>query len=228
MIARVAWLAATVLLYALARAAQARAKGHALVSPVVWPAAILIAAILVLGADPAEYARATAPLGWLLGPATVALAVPLYARLGELRRAWVPAACALVAGSLTAVLVAIGVAWALGAGPETLRSLAPKSVTTPIAMAIADALGGIAPLAAAAVIATGALGALFGGAALDAARVRDPRARGFAMGVAAHGMGTARALQLDLVTGTWSGVAMTLNGVLTAFALPIAWAIFAR
>jgi len=157
---------------------------------------------------------------WVLGPATVALAVPLYEALPALRKSLLPVAAALAAGSITAVVSAVLIGKLLGAGPETLRSLAPKSVTTPIAMAIARAIGGAAPLAAVFVILTGAVGALSGAGLLDRLGIRGARARGLALGVAAHGMGTARAFQLGAECGVFATLAMTLNGIATALLLP--------
>jgi len=115
--------------------------------------------------------------------------------------------------------VAIG--WLLGASRQTLASLAPKSVTTPIAMGISEQLGGLPSLTAVLVILTGILGAMLGRWVLDAVRVRDWRARGIAVGTAAHGIGTARALQVNEVAGAFSGLAMGLNGLATAVLLPL-------
>jgi putative effector of murein hydrolase len=118
----------------------------------------------------------------------------------------------------------VGIAWLLGASPVTLASLAPKSVTTPIAMAVAERLGGLPSLTAVLVVTTGIVGAMSAKAVLDAVRVRDPAARGFATGVAAHGIGTARAFQVSEETGAFAGLGMGLNAILTAIALPVlAW-----
>jgi predicted murein hydrolase (TIGR00659 family) len=222
-IVHAAWLALTAALYVGARHAQARAGGHPLVSPVLLPAAVIVAALQLAHRDAGEYRSAGAPLLWLLGPATVALAVPLYRSLRDVRSALAPVATALVVGSAATVASAVGLAKLFGAAPETMRALAAKSVTTPIAMAITEEIGGAPALAAVFVIVTGGLGAVFGGAIFDRIGVRDERARGFATGVVAHGMGTARAFQVSLLTGTFSGIAMTLNGVLTAFVLPVVW-----
>jgi putative effector of murein hydrolase len=156
----------------------------------------------------------------LLGPATVALAVPLVENLAKVRRALLPMAAALIAGSLTAIVSAVGVAALMGAPPEILASLAPKSVTTPIAMGVAERLGGIPTLTAVLVISTGIIGAMIVTPLMNLLRVRDYAARGFAVGIAAHGIGTARAFQVDPVAGTFAGLAMGLNGVVTAVLAP--------
>jgi len=158
---------------------------------------------------------------FLLGPATVALAVPLYANFDRLKKNLVPIAGGLVAGSLAAVLSALGIGWALGASRESLLSLAPKSVTTPIAMGIAEKLGGLPSLTAVLVVATGILGAVLARSTLNLLRIEDHAVRGFAVGVAAHGIGTARAFQVSETMGAFAGLAMGLNGLLTAFLFPL-------
>jgi putative effector of murein hydrolase len=158
---------------------------------------------------------------FLLGPATVALAVPLYLNRAEVRRALVPMLLALLAGSATAILCAVVMAKALGASAETVVSLAPKSATTPIAMAISEQLGGLPSLTAAMVIATGIFGALVATPILDLLRIKDLRGRGFAAGVAAHGLGTARAFQVHELAGTFAGIALGLNGIATALLAPL-------
>jgi putative effector of murein hydrolase len=132
---------------------------------------------------------------------------------------------ALVAGSLTAVATAMLIGKVMGASREVIISLAPKSVTTPIAMGIAELTGGLPSLTAVLVILTGILGASIGTSVLRIIGVVDPRATGFAMGVASHGIGTARALELGETEGAFAGLAMGLNGLLTAIALPLilAW-----
>lgn len=214
------WIIVTVALYRVARSIQALLRGSSLANTALLPAAALLVVFHFSPTSRESYQKAGEILLWLLGPATVALAVPLYVHLHRVRRALLAAVVSLVAGSLISVAAAVGSAIALSAHVETIRSLAPKSVTTPIAMAIAESIGGAAPLAAAFVIATGAVGALTGSYLFDLLRIRDPRACGFAMGVAAHGMGTARAFQIDATAGIFATVGMTVNGVVTALLLP--------
>jgi len=158
---------------------------------------------------------------FLLGPATVALAVPLYFNRAKLRRLWLPLLGGLVVGSITAAVSAIGIAWLFGGSGETLLSLAPKSVTAPVAMGIAEKLGGLPSLTAILVVATGILGAVLGPMTLNLLRVRDQATRGFALGVTAHGIGTARAFQESEQAGAFSGLAMALNALATAVLLPV-------
>jgi putative effector of murein hydrolase len=127
---------------------------------------------------------------------------------------------------LTAIGTAIGLGWALGASSETLLSLAPKSVTAPVAMGITEQLGGLPSLTAVLVILTGILGAVIGPLVLNLLRIRDWRARGLALGTASHGIGTARALQVNELAGAFSGLAMGLNALATAILLPVLWRVF--
>jgi predicted murein hydrolase (TIGR00659 family) len=158
---------------------------------------------------------------FLLGPATVALAVPLYANLANLKKNLLPIGGALLAGSVTAAVSAVGIGWALGASRETLLSLAPKSATAPIAMGVAEKLGGLPSLTGVLVVCTGILGATLARGTLNVLRIQDHAVRGFAVGVAAHGIGTARAFQVSETMGAFAGLAMGLNGLLTAFLFPL-------
>jgi len=158
---------------------------------------------------------------FLLGPATVALAVPLYQNRAQVREALAPMLAALMAGSATAILSAVLLARWLGASGETVKSIAPKSATTPIAMAISEQVGGLPSVTAALVIATGIIGAVIATPLLDALRIRDWRGRGLSAGVAAHGLGTARAFQVNELAGTFAGIGLALNGVATAILVPI-------
>ena len=162
----------------------------------------------------------------MLGPAVVALAVPLYENRRKVRRTILPIVLALLAGSTTAVVSAVGIAVALGASMETVTSLAPKSVTSPIAMGIAERSGGLPSLTAGLVIITGILGATIGTPLFNAMGVKDWRARGFAMGVTAHGIGTARAFQVNEIAGTFAAIALGLNGVVTAILVPLLIVLF--
>lgn len=192
-----------------------------LANPVLLAVIALVALLQLSGVSYEAYFEGAQFVHFLLGPATVALAVPLYNQLQEMKRAAVPLGVALVVGSTVAMVTAVGTAWLLGASERTLASLAPKSVTTPIAMGIADQIGGLPSLTAVMVILTGILGAVLATYTLNVLRIRDWRARGFAIGVAAHGIGTARALQLNEVAGAFASLAMGLNGVATAVLLPL-------
>jgi predicted murein hydrolase (TIGR00659 family) len=214
------WLTVTLAAYAIADRVARALNRHPLANPVVIAVALVITALSVSNTPFDTYFDGAQFVHFLLGPATVALAVPLVENLAKVRRALLPMAAALIAGSLTAIVSAVGVAALMGASPEILASLAPKSVTTPIAMGVAERLGGIPTLTAVLVISTGIIGAMLVTPLMNLLRVRDYAARGFAVGIAAHGIGTARAFQVDPVAGTFAGLAMGLNGVVTAVLAP--------
>lgn len=222
------WILVTLFFYYLALRIQRALGGTPLANPVLLAAAPIIALLVAADIWIGDYMGGGQALLWLLGPATVGIAVPLYRNFARVRSALLPMSVALAAGSTVAVVSAVLIGDMMGANVETIRSLAPKSVTTPIAMGIAGEIGGLPSLTAAFVIVTGILGAVFGTAFFNLLRIRDSRARGFAMGIAAHGIGTARAFQEDEETGTFSGVAMALNGIVTALLLPTLWLLFAN
>jgi predicted murein hydrolase (TIGR00659 family) len=219
------WLAMTLLAYAIADRLSLAAKRHPLVNPVLIAVTALSAMLWASGTPYATYFEGAQFVHFLLGPATVALAIPLHRNWPVVRRAIVPILAALGAGSLTAVISAVGIAWAFGAPYEVLASLAPKSVTAAIAMGISEGLGGNPSLTAALVITTGVLGAIMVTPMMNAMGLTDYRARGFAAGIASHGIGTARAFQVDPVAGTFAGIALGLNGLITALIVPalMAW-----
>ncbi len=187
-------------------------------------AVILIVALLVGTGTPYQtYFEGAQFVHFLLGPATVALAIPLYRQFQNVRRSAPALLASILAGSLTASLTAVGIAWALGASQETIISIAPKSVTAPVAMGISERLGGLPSLTAVLVILTGILGAMIGPPLMNLVRIRNWAARGVAIGTASHGIGTARALQVNEVAGAFAGLAIGLNALATALLLPLLW-----
>lgn len=191
-----------------------------LVNPVLVAVVALVGVLAVTDTDYRTYFEGAQFVHFLLGPATVALAVPLYRQFAQVRRSAVALIAALVVGSLTAGLSAIIAGRLVGMGPELLMTLAPKSATTPIAMGISEQLGGLPSLTAVLVLLTGMVGAVCGTWLLARLRVTDPHAVGLALGTASHGFGTARSLQLGEAAGAFSGLAMGLNGLATAILLP--------
>ncbi len=216
------WLSATLIAYVVADAISMRLKRHPLANPVVIAAGILVGLLAATKTPYPAYFEGAQFVHFMLGPATVALAVPLYRNIRLVRRSLLPMAMALVAGSVTAAASAVAIAWLFGAPGEVLASLAPKSVTAPIAMELARNLGGIASLAAVLVIATGIIGAIIVTPLMNAMKIRNYAARGFAAGVASHGIGTARAFQVSELAGAFAGIAMGLNGALTSL-LVLLW-----
>jgi len=215
------WLTVTLAAYVAAQWLYERARLNPLLNPVAVAVLLLVALLTATGTEYQTYFEGAQFVHFLLGPATIALAVPLYGHFGEVRAVVLPMLVALLAGAVTAVVTAVGTAALLGASFETLASLAPKSVTTPIAMGISEQIGGLPSLTAVLVILTGILGAMLATPVLNLLGITDWKARGFAAGVAAHGIGTARAFHVSEVAGTFAGIAMGLNGLLTAFIVPL-------
>lgn len=220
------WLTATLAAYVLGDACFRAANRAPIVNPVLIAVACL-AAVLHLTATPyATYFEGAQFVHFLLGPATVALALPLWENLPRVRKAALPLVAALVAGSFTAVFSALAVAKAMGIDEMVLASLAPKSATAPVAIGISQNLGGSPTLTAVLVILTGIIGAVVATPLLNLLRITDWRARGFAVGVASHGIGTARAFQVNPTAGAFAGLGMGLNAIVTAILAPMVLALF--
>lgn len=214
-------LTLTLLVYLLTDGLFQRSGRRALLNPVLVSMLVLIGVLWITGTDYQTYFDGAQFIHFLLGPAIVALAVPLYRGLERIRRLWLPILMAIVIGALVSATSALVIAARLGASHGTLMSLAPKSVTTPVAMGIAEQLGGLPSLTAALVVLTGVLGAVIGPALLTAVGVRDDRARGLALGVSAHGIGTARALQSSGLAGAFAALAMGLMALISSVLLPV-------
>ena len=221
-------LTLTLLAYQGAIWLNRRCNGHPLANPVLIAVIALVTLLALTGTPYPTYFDGAQFVHFLLGPATVALAIPLYAQFDRLKRMAGPLLAALLAGSLTAALSAVLIGKLLGASDATLISLAPKSVTTPIAMGIAERLGGLPSLTAVLVILTGILGAVGAQWLYAVMKCNDPAVRGFALGTASHGIGTARAFQVSEQTGAFSALAMGLNGLLTAVLLPMLMPVLLR
>ena len=219
-------LTLTLLAYQLAFSIYQRSGCKPAVNPVAIAVAIIVAVLMATGTPYHTYFEGAQFVHFLLGPATVALAIPLYTQLARLRRMLLPLLVALVVGSLTACVSAVAIGWALGASLESVRSLAPKSITTPIAMGVAEKIGGLPSLTAVLVVTTGIFGAIAASTLFNVLRIKDAAVRGFALGTAAHGIGTARAFQVSEETGAFSALAMCLNGILTALFLPLLFRTF--
>jgi len=220
------WLPTTIAAYALGLWLHARANAAPLANPLLIAIILIGALVLATGTPYADYFAGAQVLHFLLGPATVALALPLWRHLDTIKRYFWPVMLAIAAGSIIAAGSAVAIAWALGASRATLLSLAPKSVTTPIAISLAEQIGGLPALAAVIVLLTGAVGAVLGRWLLNLLKVTDWRARGLAVGTVSHGIGTARAFQVNATAGAFSGLAMGINGLLTALVLPLLLRLF--
>ncbi len=214
------WLTLTLAIYLLGDVLFRKTRGMPLLHPVFTTVMVLIGLLKLSGVSYSQYFESARFIHLLLGPATVALAVPLYANLSRVKQMLGPLCVALAIGGLTGIVSVLLLGKAFGLSPNVLTSFAPKSVTTPIAMALADRLGGNASLAAAGVIATGVLGCMIVDWVMKPLRIKDDAVIGFALGLSAHGTGTARAFQLSPVAGAFAGLGMGLNGVFTSLVLP--------
>lgn len=198
-----------------------RANFHPLLNPVALSVAALVGILMLTGTPYQDYFDGAQFVHFLLGPATVALAIPLYAQFDKLKSALLPILGALLVGAGTALVSVVGIAWLLGASDTTLISISPKSVTAPIAMGIVEKMGGLPSLTAVLVVSTGILGAALAKYVLDFLRITDHSVRGFSVGVTAHGIGTARAFQVSEEAGAFSGLAMGLHGLAAAVLFPL-------
>ena len=214
----------TLAVYQLALAAYERTRWFFL-QPVLVSMTVLIGVLLLSGLTYQEYRESTFLLSVLLGPTTVALAVPLFLNLRRIRQLLWPTLITLLLAGTFATVLGVALAWAFGAERMMLMTLAPKSVTSPIAMLVAEQIGGVAALAAVFVLITGVLGAICGPELLRRIGVRHPAAQGMALGITAHAVGTARALQESEESGAFAALAMSLMGMLTAVVLPLAVAL---
>ncbi|CAL8967616.1 Inner membrane protein YohK [Rhodoplanes serenus] len=215
------WLTTTLIAYVAADALFVAVGRRPLANPVLIAVTVVSVVLVVSGTPFPAYFAGAQFVHFLLGPATVALAVPLVRYLPQVRRLMVPMLVALVVGSVTAIVSAVLLARLVGLDATTVRALAPKSATAPIAMGTAEAVGADPALTAVLVILTGIAGAIMVTPLMNALGLKNFAARGFAAGLASHGIGTARAFQVDPLAGTFAGIALGLNGFLTAVLVPL-------
>jgi predicted murein hydrolase (TIGR00659 family) len=218
-------LTATLVVYLLAHALYTRWQQAPWANPVFWTVVTLAAMLTLTGVPYPSYFSGAQFIHFLLGPAVVALAWPLWQRRAELHQRWCRLLLASLAGGLAASACAVGAGWALGLPTEVLLSMAPKLVTAPVAMGIAEKTGGIPALAAVFSVMTGLTGALAGKYLFDLLRIPAAgegwQVRGFALGASSHGIGAARALQVNADAGAYAGLGLGLQAVLVALWMPL-------
>ncbi|MDR7377378.1 putative murein hydrolase (TIGR00659 family) [Rhodoferax ferrireducens] len=214
-------LTATLLTYVAAQAVYERVQRAPWANPVLW-SVVVLGGLLVWTRTPyPSYFAGAQFVHVLLGPAVVALAWPLWLRRAEVRQRGVALTLAVLAGGLAAAVSAVAIAWVLGLPDEVLRSLAPKSVTAPVAMGIAERVGGVPALAAVFAVLTGLVGALSGKYLFNVLKIDSWAVRGFALGTASHGIGAARALQVHPDAGAYAGIALGMQAVLSSVLMPL-------
>lgn len=215
------WLTATLIAYWLGDQFFRRMGRQSWANPVLVAVILLALVLWATGTTYQTYFEGAQFVHFMLGPATVALGMPLYENLHRVRKSALPLIAALVAGSVTAIVSVLVIAKGFGLSDVMLASLAPKSTTAPVAIGIAQSLGGEPTITAVLVLLTGMFGAIIATPFLNLLGIRDWRARGFAVGVAAHGIGTARAFQVNETAGAFASIGMGLNAVLTAIIAPL-------
>lgn len=213
------WMAVTFGAYSLALWLAAKTGNHVLANPIAIAIAIIIAGLLVSGQTYAVYAKSTLPITFLIGPATVALVMPIWINRHRIKRAWLPIAVSLFAGSVTAIASTYFIARLLGGTHMVLASLVPKSSTAPVAMLIAGKIGGSPVLAMTIVLITGMIGSALIAPSAKWIGVKDERSIGFSAGLASHNFGIIKALSISPTAGAFAVIGMTLNAVMTAIIL---------
>ena len=221
-------LLGTLMAYEAGLRVQRRLGGAAWANPVLIAVVLLTSTVAALGCSPTEYLAGVQSLTLLLGPATIALALPLYRSLSQIRIVFLAVVAAVAAGATTAIGTAIAVAAWLHAPDFVVHAMATKSVTAAVAIAVAPQIGSDPSLAAGIAVLTGIIGAIICTTVLDWCGVHDERARGLATGTVAHGIGTARMLALDPIAGAFAGLAMSLTGLAGGIVLPLCFASWAK
>lgn len=220
------WLTLTLIVFMFALWLNRLAKGSPLLHPVLVSMAIIISILTLTGISYNQYFEGAQFVHFLLGPATVALAVPLYDHLAKVREIMALLLVTCVSGALVAAMSAAGVALLMGSMPETVMSIMPKSVTSPIAMGISEKIGGYPSLTAGLVLITGAIGCFVAPLVFRLMKIEDHRIRGFVLGGSAHGFGTALAFEISALAGAFAGLAIGMTGVASALVLPFVATLF--
>lgn len=192
-----------------------------LLHPVLLTAVAVIAFLYFTDIEYARYKSATSILDFALGMSVVSLGYLMHEQAEHLRKSTLPILLSTIAGCIVGIMSVVGIAIAFGLERNIITSIAPKSVTVPIAIATAEPLGGIVAVTSVVVFCTGLFGSIFGPKILEICHISDPAAKGFALGAASHGIGTSRAIELGATEGAMAGLAMALTGLGTAILLPL-------
>ncbi|MFU9136511.1 CidB/LrgB family autolysis modulator [Erwinia tasmaniensis] len=209
----------TLLVFLAARKLAAKVK-ISLVNPLLVSIVVIVPLLVLLKMPYARYFQGSSLLNQLLQPAVVALALPLYEQMHQIRARWKSIISVCFIGSMTAMISGTAIALWLGASPQIAATIMPKSVTTPIAMAVSATLGGIPAISAICVLMAGVLGAVFGHMLLNLCKIKSRASRGLAIGNASHALGTARCAELDYQEGAYSSLALVICGIITSLLAP--------
>lgn len=215
------WLTLTLTAFILGQHVYRLTRYNPLATPTNVAVASIITILLLLEVPYTTYFEGASFIHFLLGPATVVLAIPVFEQRAKLVQMWLPLTMGLIAGCLVSIVSVIILGWAFGLSSATIISMVPKSVTTPIAMGIAESLGGIPDLTAAIVVITGVTGSALGRPLFRLFKIKDDPVCGVSLGLAAHGMGTSMAFQISNEAGSFAGLTMGVMGILSAFVAPV-------
>ncbi len=215
----------TLLFYWLTRQLYARFP-LPFINPVLIPMLLLMGIIATFGLSLEEFERGAKPIHLLLEPAVVALAIPLYQQIGQIRAQLKPILICCLISVLISVLMTFTIAALLPTDPKIVASIATRSITTPLAMSVSSSLGGIASIAAAIVVLVGIMGAVIGFPLLKLFGVTDPQAQGLAIGACSHAVGTSAAAERGTVQGAFSSLALVMCGILTSIVTPLLFALY--
>ena len=209
----------TIIIYWLAQKLQVK-TGILLLNPILITIIIIISFLMVFNIDYEVYHKGSKYIDFFLKPAVVALGVPLYKQLEVIKKQALSIVISQLIGCVTGIVSVVLIAWLMGASREIIFSLAPKSVTTPIAIEISRSIGGIAPLTASVVIVVGIFGAVFGYSILKLTGVKNPLSQSLSMGNAAHAIGTSKSMEISPAYGAMSSIGLIVNGIFTAILAP--------
>ncbi len=215
------WLIITISAYKIGILVYEKSGKHALLQPIVIAYIIMLPILIIANIPYKQYFESMGIIHFLLGPATVALALPLYKNLKLIRSYFVPIVATLILGGAFTILSALGILWLFDASTSTMLSMTTKSVTAPITIITAQDIGAIPSLAMGFVVITGLLGALFGSFIFKILRIKHDAAKGFSLGLISHAIGIARALEISDKAAAFAALAMGLVGVMIAILLPI-------
>lgn len=215
------WLILTIGSYKLGIIIYEKFNKHTLLQPIITAYVILMSSLFITGVSYEEYFKGVEIINFFLGPATVALALPLFNNLKYIKSLFFPIFITLIIAGVFSILIAVALLWVFGAELTTILSMTTKSITAPIAIITSEQIGAIPSLAIGFVVAAGIIGALFGTIVFKIFKIKHDTSKGFALGVISHGIGTARAIEISEKAAAFSALAMGLSGIFTAVFLPL-------
>lgn len=215
------WLILTLGSFKLGIIIYEKFNKHTLLQPIIVAYTIIMSVLFISGVSYEEYFKGVEIIHFFLGPATVALALPLYNNLKYIKSLFIPIMITLIVAGVFSILIAVVLLWALDAQLATILSMTTKSITAPIAIITSEQIGAIPSLAVGFVIITGIIGALLGTSIFKLLKIKHDTSKGFALGLVSHGIGTARAIEISEKAAAFSALAMGLSGIFTAVFLPL-------